>query len=400
MWFVFVFVGLALLIAVGIYARRRIATALEQVRTPARRIRVVRWVIGWLLWGYPAVMVVSVIASLALGRSTIWWFDGPIASWLLVFPWVWSALVVLQALPWLLVNDLAHAIVRRRRGASVAARARAIGVLLAVGGFAVYTPVRILVERGDVRMRWHDVSTASPTAPPFRIAFVADVQQDGHTDGDDARAVYARINTTAPDLVLSGGDWINTGPEYIADSAAAAATLRSRLGTFSVRGDHEHFAYIDRERSVTEVEQAMRAHGVAMLANEVRWFEHHGRRIAVAFLNYNYIHRQAAAEIEGLLARLAGADYRIAVTHQLDARLASQLAGKVDLVLGAHTHGGQINPVLGVVHVPLARLETEHVDGRYQLGPTTVIVTAGIGYSVVPVRYAAPGSVEIIELRL
>jgi predicted MPP superfamily phosphohydrolase len=76
------------------------------------------------------------------------------------------------------------------------------------------------------------------------------------------------------------------------------------------------------------------------------------------------------------------------------------LAGKVDLVLGAHTHGGQVNPVLGVTHVKLARLETDLIDGRYELGKTTVIITAGVGYSIVPFRYAAPGSIELIELSL
>src|SRR5690606_23373531 len=125
----------------------------------------------------------------------------------------------------------------------------------------------------------------------FRIAFIADVQQDDHTDADRAREVYALVNASQPDLVLSGGDWINTGPDHIASAAAAAGELKSRLGTFSVRGDHEHFAYDDRQRSVAEVERALQAHGITMLGNEVRWFEHHGKRIAVVFLNSNYMHR-------------------------------------------------------------------------------------------------------------
>lgn len=87
------------------------------------------------------------------------------------------------------------------------------------------------------------------------------------------------------------------------------------------------------------------------------------------------------------------------VTHQLDAALASLVENKVDLVLGAHTHGGQVNPVIGLAHVNLARLETEFVDGRYELGTTAIIVTAGIGYSIVPIRYA-PGSIELIEVTL
>jgi uncharacterized protein len=310
-------------------------------------------------------------------------------------------LVVLQSTPWLLAIDVVHLVVRRRRGIAAAARVRAILVVTAMGIFAVYTPVRIAVERDALRVRHHRVGAEPATAapPPFRIAFIADVQQDAHTDAERAREVYQRVNASHPDLVLAGGDWINTGPDHIAEAAASAALLESRLGTFSVRGDHEHFAYVDRDRSVAEVEKAMRAHGVAMLNNEVRWFDHHGKRIAVVFLSYNYIHRTDPATIRALVASVADADYSIAVTHQLDAALFAMLRDKVDLVLGAHTHGGQVNPVLGLTHVAPARLETEFIDGRYRRGATTILITAGVGFSIVPFRYAAPGSIELIELR-
>jgi predicted MPP superfamily phosphohydrolase len=392
-WFVYVGVGLLLLIASGIYARRRIADALLLFGVRARRVRIVRWLILWLLYGFPILVVLTIAGSLLLGSATIPRFDGYAASLLLTVPFVWAMLVVFQSLPWLLAIDVAHLLTRRRH-----ARKRAIAVLAVVGAFAIYTPLRVLVERGDLRVRKHDVGAT--TGPPFRIAFVADVQQDVHTDGDRAREVYAIVNASQPDVVLSAGDWINSGPDYIEAAAAAAGTLKSRLGTFSVRGDHEHFAYVDRERSVGEVEQAMGAHGVTMLNNEVRWFEHAGKRIAVAFLGYNYIVRADRTTIATLVANLANADYSIVVTHQLDRALAAQLENKVDLVLAGHTHGGQINPVVGLVHVNLAGIETPHVDGRYALGSTTVIVTAGIGYSIVPLRYASPGSLELIELRL
>lgn len=64
----------------------------------------------------------------------------------------------------------------------------------------------------------------------------------------------------------------------------------------------------------------------------------------------------------------------------------------------ADAPGARVNPVIGVVHVPLARIETRFIDGRYQLGRTTVIVTAGIGSSLVPFRYASPGSLDVIDL--
>lgn len=401
MWFVLLGAALGLLILSGLYVRRRVTGALAHFGVRERRIRIVRWGMVWLLFGYPLITFVVIVVSLLFGRATLPQLDGPIATWLLGLPFLWAVLVVVQAVPWLLALELVHRLVRARRGGQRAARVRAVAVLGVIAVFAVYTPARILVERGALRVRTYQLgASAATTSPPLRIAFLADVQQDAHTDAARVREVYARVNGLQPDLVLSGGDWINAGPEHITEAAAAAGTLQSRRGTFSVRGDHEHFAYVDRARSVAEVERAMRRHGVAMLSNEVRWFEHHGKRIAVVFIDYTYLHRTDGALLDALVARAADADYAIAVTHQLDAALAARLEGKVDLVLAGHTHGGQVNPVIGLWHVPLARIETAFVDGRYARGPTTIIVTAGIGYSLLPIRYAAPGSVELIELAL
>lgn len=400
MWFLFVFAGLALLAIAGIYVRRRLAGALAQVGVSARAIRIVRWLMVWLLFGYPIAIIASFTISRLVGATTVPRFDSLLASILLGVPFVWAVLVTLQSVIWVVAIDLVY-LVRRRRDAAAATRLRAIGVLAVLAIFAIYTPLRILVERGDVRVREHRITaTAASGAPPLRIAFLADIQQDVHTDSARARSIYDLVNARRPDLVLSGGDWINSGPDHIAEAAATAAHLKSRLGTFSVRGDHEHFAYLDRDRSVSEIEKALAANGIVMLNNEVRWFEHAGKRIAILFLNYNYIYRTDRETIEKLVASIANADYSILVTHQFDKKLAGLVTDRVDLVLAGHTHGGQVNPVVGVVHVELARLETEHVDGRYQLGSTTVIVTAGVGYSIVPIRYASPGSIEIIELAL
>lgn len=393
MWFVYVLVGLALLVAGGVYARRRITEALRLFGVRERPIRIVRWAILWLLFAYPLLIIASIIVTLVAGRESLFRFDGLVTSILLAMPFIWSVLVVVQAVPWLIAIDVVHLVTKKRHP-----RRRAIAGLVAVGAFAIYTPARILIERGTVRVRTYQVGEG--TLPPFRIGFVADIQEDDFTDAARAREVYAMINAEHPDVVLSGGDWINTSADFIAETAAAAGTLKSKLGTFSVRGDHEHFAYLDRERSVREVEAALKEQGVAMLANEVRTFTHEGKRIAVGFVNYNYVVRSTREQIEALLNQLDGADYKIVVTHQLDHVLAGLLENRVDLVLAAHTHGGQVNPVVGLFHVKLARLETTFIDGRYELGRTTVIVTSGVGMSVVPIRYAAPGSIEIVDLRL
>ena len=122
MWFIYVIVGLALLVITGLYVRRRITEAMRYFGIGERSVRIARWSMLWLLYGVPLLIIVIVIASRVLGLATLPRFDGLAGSWLLVFPFAWAMLVVFQAMPWLVVLEVAHLIVRRRRGAATAAR--------------------------------------------------------------------------------------------------------------------------------------------------------------------------------------------------------------------------------------------------------------------------------------
>ena len=135
-----------------------------------------------------------------------------------------------------------------------------------------------------------------------------------------------------------------------------------------------------------------------MVDNQVRFIVHHSRLIAIVYLSYNYIQRTPSATIQQLIANTTNADYSILVTHQFDTALEKLVKNKIDLVLAAHTHGGQVNPFIGFKHVSIARVETPYVSGRYQLGNTTLVVTSGIGFSIAPFRYAASASMEVIDL--
>jgi hypothetical protein len=216
MWFVLAGVALIVVTAAGVYVRSRIAAALATMGVRPRRVRVTRWVIGWLLFAFPVVMVATIVGRILLGVH-VPVLEGRVFAWLCAIPFGWAMLVVLQSTPWFVAIDVAAAVARRGRAAARVPRARAIALLVVAAAFAVYTPARVAAERDQVRLRRHVVSARDRTgAARLRIAFVADVQQSAHTDAASARAIYARLVAEAPDLALSGGDWIDRGPDHIA----------------------------------------------------------------------------------------------------------------------------------------------------------------------------------------
>jgi predicted MPP superfamily phosphohydrolase len=398
MWFVLLGIALSVVVVGGLYFRWHLVHALGHLGFSSKVTRRLRRVLPYLFFGYPVLVFLYVIVSMLLGRDSFSIEPDGILLWVLVIPFWMSILIMLQSLPFFLLLD-AKRFVDRRLAKQDHRSVRHVLSLLVVCFFTIYTPTRILWSRADLNV--HRYQLGQGTSAPFRIAFVGDLQRDSHTDADRTTEVIEKVNAENTDLVLFGGDWINSGSDYIEEAAKAGSRFQSRLGTYSVRGDHEHFAYRDQERSAKEVSEALERNNVHMINNEVRWFEHQGERIGVAFLSYNYIVRSPREITEELLAEIQGADYSILITHQFDEFLAGLAKDRVDLVLAAHTHGGQVNPLVGFTHVSIARVETRFVEGLYDLGQRTkVIVTAGIGFSIAPFRYASPAGFEVLELRL
>ena len=71
----------------------------------------------------------------------------------------------------------------------------------------------------------------------------------------------------------------------------------------------------------------------------------------------------------------------------------------VDLVLSGHAHGGQFRlPFLGGLVAPNQGLFPEYDSGLYTSGNTNMIVSRGIGNSIIPIRFNNRPEVVLLEL--
>jgi predicted MPP superfamily phosphohydrolase len=99
------------------------------------------------------------------------------------------------------------------------------------------------------------------------------------------------------------------------------------------------------------------------------------------------------------LASPAPGAARVVLAHDPDVVLdAIALGHAPDLVVAGHTHGGQVRlPGIGPVYVG-TRLGKRFDRGAFRLGEIPLIITSGVGTSVLPLRLGVPPEVAIIDL--
>jgi predicted MPP superfamily phosphohydrolase len=199
---------------------------------------------------------------------------------------------------------------------------------------------------------------------------------------------------THPDLVALTGD-IVSHPRASRPVVAELERLQPPLGIVAVLGNHDVGASNDPFSRGAIIEDWGDA-PVTVLNAETCTLATRGATIEVGGLD-------AAAWLDGRAAPSGdlfsdGADVRLLLAHFPEA--AEALApGSADLVLCGHLHGGQI-----CLPTPRGKLRLAHGvhrfrEGIYREGGTTVVVTRGLGTTLVPFRLAARPEVSLLRLR-
>lgn len=227
-------------------------------------------------------------------------------------------------------------------------------------------------------------------APPVTVALLSDIHL-GSAAMDETRLVriVAQTNALHPDLVVLAGDFVNGHQPGSAAAVAPALTralsrLRAPLGTIAVLGNH------DRWTGFPTVVRALAAAGISPLENEAV------RRgpLAIGGVGDAYTHHDHTAATVAATLALNGAP--LIVTHSPD--IAPALGPATPVLLAGHTHCGQwVLPLIGGPTVP-SRYGQRYRCGVIREGARTVVVTGGLGTSLLPLRYGAPPDLWLIRL--
>lgn len=227
-------------------------------------------------------------------------------------------------------------------------------------------------------------------APPVTVALISDIHlSSASMNLARLSRIVAQVNALRPDAVLIAGDFVDgadpdRGARDAARLVAPLSRLRAPLGVIATFGNHDHWT------SVRAVRAALRLAGVTALANDA---VQRGPLVIVGIDDSATAHFDIDRSVAAA-RRLTGA--RVTLSH--DPHLAAYLPGDLTLMMGGHSHCGQIVlPWIGPV--AKARLFDPHYRCGIVRDPgRTTFVTAGLGTSVLPIRYGAPPDLWLVRL--
>lgn len=402
MWFSLFFLFIAACIVHARYFSKVVSAATREVFSASERwLRPLRW--GYLLLacsvpifllGYAAYVLIAKPES--FGFPHHWLID-----LLLIYPFwfvtIWSFQTTLFVLPVGIGHWLARKLGFLR--APVWVWRRSVLVLVLSAGFLIYMPIRIAVDLHGLDTRHYQVAVEGlpQELDGFEIALISDPQADPYTGEERLSQMVRAVQREEPDLVLIAGDIITRPPEYIELAARVLGRLKAPHGVYSCIGDHDNFAYRDRERSLREVREGLARVGIPMLDNEVETIEVDGAELAVIAVTSNYVNRASEGLVKKLVHQARGAGVRVLLAHQATQAVLDG-GSAAELMLTGHMHGGQVSFLTPVGLMVLARIESPHITGRYSVGDSTLIVSGGLGLSVAPFRYHSNATVDIVRL--
>jgi predicted MPP superfamily phosphohydrolase len=227
--------------------------------------------------------------------------------------------------------------------------------------------------------------------PPLRILLLSDTHVAGPDMPPERLAgIMTELSRLRPDLVLVAGDLVSekrfaTRIYTPRDVVAPLAKLRAPLGVVVAPGNHDHWFAPDALRG--ELERL----GVRVLQNEAV------RRgpLVIGGIDDDYSgHDDVPKTLEAMDA--LGPGVPLILSHSPD--VIPAIRRPVAAVFSGHTHCGQIRfPLVGAITY-ISRYGDRFACGDIRDGYHRIFVGAGLGTSILPLRFLTPPDVWLVTL--
>ena len=246
------------------------------------------------------------------------------------------------------------------------------------------------------------IITSSKVPDSFTCFEIAQVSDLHNTEfGEENTKLIELLSEVEPHIIVLTGDLIDsrhTDIEIALDFAGKAAQIAP---VYYVSGNHEA-----RVPVYEELNMGLTEAGVTVLENQKVQITRNGESITLMgiqdpsfrtdylFGDAESISRQAISELQNV-----SDGFTVLLSHRPELFELYVDTG-VDLVFSGHAHGGQFRlPFIGGLVAPNQGFLPKYDAGRFDEGNTTMIVSRGVGNSIIPFRINNPPELVVVELK-
>lgn len=217
--------------------------------------------------------------------------------------------------------------------------------------------------------------------------------------GSNNSKLVERIKRENPNIIVITGDLVDSSHTNIPIAVDFVKQIVEISPIYYVSGNHEirlGEGYADLENRLLEV-------GVNVLHNEVINIEKEGAIIQLIgvddvdlydmdYTPHDIIMKNKLSEIE------CSSDYKILLSHRPEL-FQAYVSSEIDMVFAGHAHGGQVRlPFIGGLVAPNQGFFPQYDGGCYVENNTTMVVSRGLGNSIIPIRVNNRPELVVVNL--
>lgn len=222
----------------------------------------------------------------------------------------------------------------------------------------------------------------------YRIVQISDLHNAKF--GKNNQKLVGRIRECEPDMIVLTGDLVDSNHTNVDRAVQFVDEIVKICPVYYVTGNHEYWL---EKSEYDELMDGLIGAGVVILDDQVVEISRGDAKFRLVGLDDKSL---ADGTLEALLSDEK--EFTVVLAHEPQYLVRYASIG-VDLVLSGHAHGGQFRlPFVGGIVAPDQGFFPEYTAGEYYMDGTEMIVSRGLGNSVIPVRLFNYPEIVCVEL--
>ena len=265
---------------------------------------------------------------------------------------------------------------------------------LSIAAAEVATAYSAFVEPAWVEVK--QISLKLPRLPAafkgFRLMQISDIHFNGWITPQRFTPFLDLIYAQQPDAIAITGDFVqgkvDEATRALDDVRQVFTTLRAKIPTFAVLGNHDHWT------DAAMVRRFLHDTGIPELRNDVYTFKKDGQHLYLCGVDDTWMRQD---DLKAVTRQLTLQDCAILMAHEPDYADTSAATGYFDLQLSGHSHGGQV--VIPFFGPPLLPPHGQkYHTGLYQVGNMLQYTNRGLGMVNPTIRFNCRPEITVFTL--